>query len=87
MKPKWWHTNDKTTQTPDWRPVDLACPCCGANVVGDVSKRIVVVRYEAQCDRCDTQFSAERKRPLPQSDDYTPQRRIDHTSPFDDIPF
>lgn len=86
MKPKWWHTNDKAAKTPDWRPVDLTCPCCRSNLVGDVSKRIVVIRYEAQCDNCGTSVAAESKQPLPSPDVYRAQKRIDHTE-FDDIPF
>lgn len=86
MARKWWQKDDKAAQAPDWRPVDLSCPCCGTNVVGDVSKRIVVIRYEATCTHCDTSFAAERKHPVPSADVYRPQKVKDHTE-YDDIPF
>lgn len=86
MKPKWWQKNNEKPKTPDWRPVDLTCPCCKSNVVGDTTKRIVIIRFEAQCDHCGTNIAAERKRPLPNGSDYEghgTQRGDD----YDDLPF
>ena len=86
MKPKWWHTNDKTTKAPDWHPVDLTCPCCRSNVVGDVAKRIVVIRLQAQCDGCGAEFVAEYKHPLPDGKGAgSPKGR--YPIPLDELPF
>ena len=86
MTRKWWHKQNEQQKTPEWRPVDLACPCCKSNVVGDVAKRIVIIRFEAQCGKCGTHIAAERKRPLPNGNDYEVRSQgVDDD--YDSIPF
>jgi len=86
MTRKWWHLNNEKPKSPEWHPVDLACPCCKSNVLGDVSKRIVIIRYEAQCENCGTHIAAERKRPLPNGDDLQ-NDKWGAFGDYDNIPF
>lgn len=86
MTRKWWQSENDKNKTPEWHPVDIACPLCGTRHVGDVSKRIVIVRYQAHCDKCNTDIAAERKRPLPNGDDYGAYG-TERGEDYDNIPF